>query len=373
MSLLSVLIPAYNNNHVLIRALETLGKQTISADLSIIISDDKSPIPIDPGILKSFSSSFNSLKLTRQKVNLGILSNKEWLYSQVNTDFFAFLEHDDWLISDDFYERAVKLLQDNEKVACFYGNCITETAWKLEMDGSPSSKLFYLSKQIDGETHEVEMTPEHLYLNKLLKYAYILSDNRVTEKLAGVRSDLTIEGKNFVENLSRSNSSRPFVTSWSSLVFKTSSVRKVGGFGGAYTITKAEARSLGIYREEEHFGLLYFLATCYKFQLELEPSITRGWDPKSFSRNFTEHPAKFMKQDCAFYAYYKLAWFISNGFTQNIDKEVIRLLYSFCIRIGLVVQTDASQNFLESYLPAEQEIKEMAQYTINRAKKRFSS
>ena len=37
------------------------------------------------------------------------------------------------------------------------------------------------------------------------------------------------------------------------------------------------------------------------------------------------------------------------------------------------VEIEIPQNFLESYLPAEQEIKEMAQYTINRAKKRFSS
>ncbi len=359
-ALISILIPAYNNTRSLIRALETLAEQTISKQLLIIVSDDHSPCPIYRDEVIAFKSFFFDLKLIRQNVNLGVLSNKEWLFNQVNTDFFAFMEHDDWLIRNDFYERAINYLKEDQQLCCFYGNAVTEPGWITDENGILSSFVIGTYRWAGEKIECVE---------HVAKFGYYINQS----SLKGIKENLIMQGQDFAYNLSKSNASIPFVSSQSALVFSTFHVRNIGGFGGSYTISLAESRALDIYREEEHFGLLYLLASRFKFKLEETPSITRGWDPKSFSRNFTEHPAKFMKQDCAFYAYYKLAWFISNGFTQNIDKEVIRLLYSFCIRIGLVVQTDASQNFLESYLPAEQEIKEMAQYTINRAKKRFSS
>ncbi len=360
---LSVLIPAYGNSDSLSRALETLAEQTISKEISVLISDDNSPKPIDRERILTFEGSFHDLTLVRQTSNLGVLSNKEWLYRQVQTDFFTFLEHDDWLIRNDFYERALEALKIDLKTACFYGNCIAESGWDLADNGVPFSKLFHLY----NDSCETPIPKEDLILNKLMKYAYVLADNKLTKKLIGINSNLSLGGKEFIENLVNSSSESPFVTSWSALVFKTSLVRKVGGFGGAYTITWAEAKALNVYREEEHFGLLYLLATCYRFQLEEEPSIVRGFDPLSFSRNVKEHPAKDLKQDSAFYATYKYAWFIYKGFTGKIDKDIIRLLYARCAYIGLVAPTNATNSFLKSYLPEKGEIEEMAKNSLSEA------
>ncbi len=357
---LTILIPAYNNTDSLIRALETLSEQTIAANLLIIISDDNSPELINREEIFKFSKFFNDLRLVRQATNLGVLSNKQWLFNQVEDDFFAFMEHDDWLIRDDFYERALTSLIEDNSLAAFYGNAITEPSWFWDENGIPAHG-YWVMYRLEGERAKF-IEPEKTY-------AYNIGDS----KIKGITNDLKIGGRSLAFNLRHSTPSSSFVTSYSSIIYRTSYVRLVGGFSGLYTISWAEANSLNIYREEEHFGLLYLLATRYNFQLEAKPSVVRGWDPKGFSRNFSAHPARHLKQDSAFYAFYKLAWFISKGFTGNVDKDVIRLLYSFCIRIGLVAETDSSQSFLDCYLPPYREIEEMAIYAASRSRKKALS
>ena len=121
---LTICIPAYNNKNSLERALNSIKNQSIVSELNVLISDDCSPIEIDINYFKKFKKIFNSFKIIRQPINLGVLSNAEWLFNNIETDFYTFLQHDDVVIDKDFYRRAIQCFKNNERIVFYFGNSI---------------------------------------------------------------------------------------------------------------------------------------------------------------------------------------------------------------------------------------------------------
>ncbi len=343
-SLITILIPAYNNTETLIHALDSIAKQTIASNISVIVSDDCSPKQIDPLLALQYEDTFHGIRFFRQKVNLGVVSNKTWLFNQVATKYFSFMEHDDWHLKNDMYSTAISYLEENIDVGCFFGNTFVEPWWM-------STKYNHLCEIIP-----TPLDSHYMYnLNKLY---------------SGDVKRTIIDGVDWTNKLtnSYSNESSPFNTSWSALVINTGHMRALGGFGAAYRISKSEAYSLNIYWQEEHFCCLYLLASRFKFQLEMEPSIVRGYQPTAYSKSLS-HPARKMDQDGAFYAFYKLAWILSKQYHNEEVGYIIRELYRRCHLIGLTHETEATNNFLEVYLPSVKEHREMAVYMLERSRK----
>ncbi len=349
-SKLSVLIPAYNNNASLFACICSLARQTIARDISVIISDDFSPKPIMTEIVNTFKDYFYKIELTRRKTNLGVVSNKSWLFSQVNSKYFAYMEHDDWLVRDDMYERAIKSLENREEVGCFFGNAFIEPYWDIVVSG--------------GEGFCVQI-PNPLDKN----FMYNLNDKHIKSLIT---VDGYLNGKDFAEQLSLSSETQKFNTSWSSIVIKTNSMRKLGGFGSGYTLTPAESSALKVFGDEEHFCCLMLIASQFDFRLEDIPSVIRGFSFTAYSKDLfgdIKHSRRKYIQDGAFYAYYKLAWIISRQGQETRTKQIIKSLYRLCEKIGLIHETKYSEEFLKAYQPSLKEYKEFSEHTIKKSRR----
>ena len=314
---LTICIPAFNNNKSLERALNSIKNQTISKKIDVLISDDCSPNIINKKILNKFNKYFKSLKLIRQHINLGVLSNGAWLFKNVKTEFYTFLQHDDVIHDVNFYERALNYFHQNKKLVCYFGNSVVLN--------NASNKVSNFSKFMK------ETVPMYSLDNP---------------NLVGLRDDNSINGDDLILNLT--NEKIEFNTSWSAIIFKKDASLVCGGFGGGYTLSKGEASLLNVYREEEHFALLYFLCCIGECQLENKPSVIRIIEPTSFSRSPT-HPGILMTQDSYIFAMYKLASEIEQSFDTEKAERIIKLIFKHISQYALKFENSRTRIFFDTY------------------------
>ncbi len=334
---LSILIPAYNNTESLKRALDSLKKQTIANDLNILISDDCSPLPINKDEILKFKKDFSQLLFFRQKLNLGVLSNPAWLFNQIKTDYFAVFQHDDILIRKNFYEDVLNRFVRNEKLVCYFGNSV----------------IVRTNANTDFNIYETEK-----------KQTLMLNFN--SPRIKGIRKDGSISGEDFIENLVYQYDN--FITAWSAVVFDTKAVRKVGGFGGNYCLSPLEANILNVYREEEHFGILYLLSCQGDFQLDKEASVIRCIEPSSFSE-CTVHPGIKMRQDSELFLLYKTAWHAEKIFNHKNINSILKNIYKKCSKVPLRQESLFSKRFFKDYLPSDVNNQKIAKSAIRSARK----
>ena len=314
---LSICIAAYNNNKSLERALNSIKTQSIASELDVLISDDFSPIEIDTNHFKKFKKYFNSFKIIRQPINLGVLSNAEWLFNNIETDLYTFLQHDDVVIDKNFYERAIQCFKNNEEIMFYYGN-----------------SLVLNSKSYASLNHKEQI--------KNYKTMY----DPYAKSLIGIRNDNSISGFDFINNFLNQNAS--FITAWSAVVFRRKKSLLVGGFGGTYTLSKSEASLLNIYREEEGGFIYLMLSLLGDCQLESIPSVIRILEPTSFS-TIRKHPARLMLQDGALFAYYKLASFIELNLNNYEIDHIIKLIFQVISKYPLEYENKITKEFFNKY------------------------
>ena len=313
---LSILIPAYNNTECLIRALDSIKDQTIAKEIHVSISDDCSPKEINEGEILKYRKFFKSLKFFRQSKNLGVLSNATWLFNQVETDLYTFLQHDDYIYNKNFYESALNAFSKSNNLVFFYGNAVQHS--------------FLENKKILKEIIEK------------IKKMYDLSNR----KLIGLEKNNLMNGENFTYNLV--NNSESFTTIWSAIIFNTKATREIGGFGGNYTLSKAEALSLNVYREEEHFAILYLLSILGDIKFEKNPSVIRFVESSSFSVS-SDNPGRKMIRDPHIYALYKAAYFAEELFGIERAYPILKNISIQISQLNLFNPTRYSKVFLNSY------------------------
>mgnify|MGYP001186561339 FL=1 len=336
-SSLSILIPAYNNTESLKRALESLKKQTIANKLNILISDDCSPSPINKSEILTFKKYFSQFLFFQQNLNLGVLSNPNWLFNQVETDFFTVFQHDDVLYRKNFYEDVLNKFESNNRLVCYFGNSVT-----VRTNSNNNLKI-----------HE-----------KIQKRPLMLNFN--SPKIKGIRKDGSISGEDFIDNIV--NQYADFNTAWSAIVFSTRAVRKVGGFGGNYCLSPFEANILNVYREEEHFGILYLLCCQGDLQLDKEASVIRCLEPTSFSE-CSVHPSIKMRQDPEIFLLYKTAWHAEKIFNNKNINSILKNIYNKCSKVPLRKESLSTERFFKDYLPSDKNNQKIARLAIRSARK----
>ncbi len=109
---ISVIIPNYNRNDLLLDTLNSVLSQTINLDfLDIIVVDDCSEKENPQDIIDKFHPR---VKLVRNDINLGQVKNLNKCIELASSDLIHILHSDD-LISNYFYERVLKAF-DNKDV-----------------------------------------------------------------------------------------------------------------------------------------------------------------------------------------------------------------------------------------------------------------
>lgn len=108
--LVTIGLPTYNRPAGLRKALEWISKQTYS-NFEVIISDNCSTIGEVSLIAHEFANRDHRIKVFRQKENIGLENNFNFVYAQSNAPYFIWMSDDDFFESDyvsncvDFLER----------------------------------------------------------------------------------------------------------------------------------------------------------------------------------------------------------------------------------------------------------------------------
>tara|TARA_Y100000991_G_C21949485_1_gene339048 strand:- start:280 stop:1434 length:1155 start_codon:yes stop_codon:yes gene_type:complete len=314
---LTICVPAYNNTAALERAINSIKNQTISKELDVLISDDCSPNIIDKNKFIKFRRYFRNFKIVRQKNNLGVLTNKSWLFKNMQTELYSFLEHDDVIVDLNFYKRAIEAFKSSNKLVVYYGNSIV------------LHSAFYSNLN-------------HSEIIKSNKSMYSLDD----KSIVGINKDNSISGDDFISNFT--NQKIELNTSWSAIVFKRETSLKCGGFGESYTLSDSDASLLSVFREEENGFIFFLLSLMGDFQLERNPSVIRIIEPTSYS-NIQKHPARLELQDAMIFGYYKLASFIETNFNSYPIDKILKIIFKLISYTPLEYKNKKTKEFFNKY------------------------
>lgn len=126
--MISIVIPTYNRNTMLIEAIQSIQKQSYQ-EIEIIIVDDCSTDNTEEIIKREVKDS--RIRYFRNLKNMGPGYNRGFGVQQAHGEYIIFMDDDDYYIKNDFFEKAVTLFEDNsdKKLALVAAN-----AWELNVN-----------------------------------------------------------------------------------------------------------------------------------------------------------------------------------------------------------------------------------------------
>lgn len=175
--LISVIIPVYNVEKYLHKALESVVNQTYK-NLEIICIEDCST-DLSMQILNSFASNDNRITIIKNNENKGVGYSRNKGLQLSCGEYIHFFDSDDWLELD-LYQNAVSLLDCDSDILSFnYSNFFDDTKKNLKNYRQSGS---YLKK--NGLTENAELFPmfgynpwSKIFKSKFLKQYNILFSN----------------------------------------------------------------------------------------------------------------------------------------------------------------------------------------------------
>jgi len=155
----SIIIPAYNQKDFLKEAVDSALAQDYR-NLEIIVGDDHSIDGTDK-MMNRYAKVYDRIKYIRHEKNLGAGNNSSYLlYNYTDAKYFMILNHDDYLIKNDYISQAVDFLSDHPNVSFVWANCrmynnetgkFTETNYKRETITSGAE--YFLNYETGKYTH----------------------------------------------------------------------------------------------------------------------------------------------------------------------------------------------------------------------------
>lgn len=141
--MITVCIPTYKRPKLLKKALSSIQNQTIK-DLQILVSDNASDDETSD-LVTQLAKEDPRIRYICHPTNIGMLQNYEFLFSQIDTDFFAFLSDDD-LWFPNFCEIALQGFSQFPDIAFFSCSTIcyskNKGILKVSMDSWPREGRF---------------------------------------------------------------------------------------------------------------------------------------------------------------------------------------------------------------------------------------
>ena len=137
MEKVDILLATYNGEKFLSQQLDSILAQT-HQDFHIIVSDDNST-DSTVKILDEYAKKDKRITVYKQKKNLGVISNFEFLLSKVQSNYFLFSDQDDiWL--EDKIEKSLRYMIDTNSDIVFTDlmvvdsnlNVLYQSYWELK-------------------------------------------------------------------------------------------------------------------------------------------------------------------------------------------------------------------------------------------------
>ena len=134
--LVSIIVPVYKVEDVLVRCLDSLCRQSVQ-DIEIILVDDASPDRCGE-ICEQYAMEDARFRAIHHPENLGVSVARNTGIAHASADYLMFVDSDDWVHEDfckDAYECVVKHETD---IVVFYYDCIgfPNTSYKRQLDVS---------------------------------------------------------------------------------------------------------------------------------------------------------------------------------------------------------------------------------------------
>lgn len=116
--LVSILIPTYNQQQYISKAVESALAQTYHS-IEIIVADDHGTDETAE-IVASYASKDARLRYVRNEKNLGRVANyRKALYNLAKGDYVVMLDGDDYLLNEKFIELSVSAIQQEKELVLF--------------------------------------------------------------------------------------------------------------------------------------------------------------------------------------------------------------------------------------------------------------
>ena len=113
--LVTIGIPVYNGEKFIRNRLDSILSQTFDK-FEIIISDNASTDSTEK-IIQEYVKKDKRIKYFRQKKNLGLWNNFNFILEKAKTKYFAFAAVDD-VFQPEFIEKNIRILESNEDIVC---------------------------------------------------------------------------------------------------------------------------------------------------------------------------------------------------------------------------------------------------------------
>lgn len=117
-----ILITTYNLERYIEQCFESVLNQKTTFDYKILVGDDASTDGTIE-ILREYQKKYpDKIELVLQKKNIGSLANSLELYEKCNAEYFAFLDGDDFWMTDDKLQKQVDFLEEHRNYVICGGN-----------------------------------------------------------------------------------------------------------------------------------------------------------------------------------------------------------------------------------------------------------
>ena len=128
---ISIVIPAYENETFLNRALNSIADQNYK-DIEIIVSDDCSKQANLKKICDKFKNKNFEIDIHYfyQEKNLGPTPNTKFIIQKANGVFIMLLPHDDFFVDKNFFTECDKIMNKHHDLSCIIANSISQVTKK---------------------------------------------------------------------------------------------------------------------------------------------------------------------------------------------------------------------------------------------------
>ncbi len=122
---IDVIVPVYGNAGTVVEALDSVARQSVFPDVTLLVADDASPDD-SWGRVLAWSEGRPNVRVLRNAANLGVMGNYRRLLAECRGEFVAPLEADDVWVSEHRLERLRDHLVRSGAAACFNGFIIDD-------------------------------------------------------------------------------------------------------------------------------------------------------------------------------------------------------------------------------------------------------
>ncbi len=319
MNKLSIIVPVYNGEKTIKRAIESLLKQTTPVD--IIVVNDGSKDNTEEIVLDLKKNNDNIYYFYKE--NSGISDSRNFGVDKVETEFFGFLDSDD-TVKEDMAEKMLCAIEDNDI-------CISNFTWVYEDGKRKEAKdIGYKNK------HEIIEKMFSTLWNKIYRTSWFRETNiKFPSGLRYEDTSLLIRLAYYMDKVSYVNESFVDYYQLNGSITHTYNINindMISVFKGIKEFYE-DKNAYEEYKEElEYLTIRFFLGSSYLRACKIEDknvkkdTLDKGWDYlNSTYPNFKNN--KYLSNGGKKNLYFKLI----NERRYYFNSELFKLLYKLRI------------------------------------------